>query len=107
MKTVFLSLVKILQDQEVGTIVIGLPINMNGTEGPRVLKTREFIHHFKKFLTKIKQNSDDFEWIFWDERLSTSGAERHLIAANVSRAKRKKVIDKMAAVFILQGYLES
>lgn len=105
-KKIFSELTKTLEENFVATIVIGLPINMNGTEGPQAEKTRKFVEKWQKFLTAHKTDPDQWEWIFWDERLSTSGAERHLIEADVSRAKRKKVIDKMAAVFILQGYLE-
>ena len=61
----------------------------------------------KHFTDKILEDIPDAEIIFWDERLSTVAADRYLLEADVSRAKRKKVIDKMAAVFILQGYLDS
>lgn len=81
-------------------LVIGLPKNMNGTEGERC----ELV---KKFAKKISDKFPSVEQIFWDERLSTVAAEKNLIAADVSRKKRKKVIDKMAAVYILQGYLDS
>lgn len=80
--------------------VIGLPKNMNGSEGERC----DFVKHFA---TKIQQDIPDAEIIFWDERLSTVAADRYLLEADISRSKRKKVIDKMAAVFILQGYLNS
>lgn len=80
--------------------VIGLPKNMNGSEGERC----DFVKHFS---TKIQQDIPDAEIIFWDERLSTVAADRYLLEADISRSKRKKVIDKMAAVFILQGYLNS
>lgn len=106
-KKIFSELFQILKENSVSTIVIGLPINMNGTEGPQAEKVREFIEKFQNFLKTKKTDSKNWEWEFWDERLSTTGAERHLIKADVSRAKRKKVIDKMAAVFILQGYLEN
>lgn len=105
-KKIFSELFQILRQNEVLVIVTGLPINMNGTEGPQAEKVRHFVEKFRHFLKNQKTNPDQWEWIFWDERLSTTGAERHLIEADLSRAKRKKVIDKMAAVFILQGYLE-
>ena len=82
------------------TLVIGLPKNMDGTEGDRCSFVREFGE-------TLQQTFPDIRIIFWDERLSTVAAARSLIAADVSRAKRRKVIDKMAAVFILQGYLDS
>ena len=73
---------------------------MNGTIGPRA----EFV---KAFAELIVDKIEGTKIIFWDERLSTVAATKSLIAADVSRAKRRKVIDKMAAVFILQGYLDS
>lgn len=82
-------------------IIIGLPKNMNGTEGERCELVR-------KFAEKIGAAFPSVEIVFWDERLSTVAAEKFLIsAADVSRGKRKKVIDKMAAVYILQGWLDS
>ena len=80
--------------------VIGLPKNMDGTEGTRC----ELV---KKFAEKLNASFPNVKQIFWDERLSTVAATRSLIEADVSRRKRKKVIDKMAAVYILQGYLDS
>lgn len=85
---------------EVTTFVIGLPKNMNGTEGTRCEVVREFAAKLGTAFPEVKQ-------IFWDERLSTVAAEKNLIAADLSRKKRKKVIDKMAAVYILQGWLDS
>lgn len=90
----------LIADFEVDKIILGLPKNMNGTEGERC----EFV---RRFAEKIVAAFPNVEIIFWDERLSTVAAEKNLIAADVSRAKRKKVIDKMAAVHILQGYLDS
>jgi len=85
---------------EAKTFVIGFPKNMNGTEGTRC----ELV---KKFAEKLSSAFPQVNQIFWDERLSTVAATKNLIAADVSRKKRKKVIDKMAAVYILQGYLDS
>lgn len=85
---------------ETKTLVSGYPRNMNGTEGPRC----EFV---KEFCQEIQKVEPDVRIIFWDERLSTVAATRSLIEADVSRKKRKKVVDKMAAVFILQGWLDS
>ena len=76
----------------------GIPKNMNGTKGERAEKTEEFVEKMKEVI--------DLPVSYWDERLSTVMAERQLIAADVSRKKRKSVIDKMAAVVILQGYLD-
>lgn len=78
--------------------VLGLPINMDGSEGPRAQSTRAFARNFAK-LTELPI-------MFWDERLSTAAVVRQLIAADVSRAKRAAVIDEHAAMFILQGALD-
>ena len=91
---------EIIAAQEVGTIVVGLPKNMNGTEGERCLLVRSFAEKLGKAFANV-------EITFWDERLTTVAAEKLLIEADVSRRKRKKVIDKMAAVNILQGFLDS
>jgi len=78
--------------------VLGLPVNMDGSEGPRAQSTRAFARNLAK-LTELPI-------ALWDERLSTAAVERELIAADASRAKRKAVIDEHAAVFILQGALD-
>jgi putative Holliday junction resolvase len=78
--------------------VLGLPLNMNGSEGPRAQSTRAFARNFAKLT--------DLAIALWDERLSTAAVERELIAADVSRKKRAAVIDQQAAVFILQGALD-
>ncbi len=83
------------------TIVVGLPLSMDGSESAQTQKIRNFIKKLQKRFQKRAKI------ITWDERLSTSGAERALLEADLSRAKRRQVIDKMAAVFILQGYLDS
>jgi len=78
--------------------VLGLPVNMDGSEGPRAQSTRAFARNLAK-LTALPI-------ALWDERLSTAAVERELIAADVSRAKRAAVIDQHAAAFILQGALD-
>jgi putative Holliday junction resolvase len=78
--------------------VLGLPINMDGTEGPRAQATRAFARNFAR-LTELPI-------ALWDERLSTAAVERQLIAADASRAKRAAVIDQHAAAYILQGALD-
>ncbi len=100
----FQRLAQIITENSVTKIISGLPLNMNGTEGPQVQKVRDFLENFKNYMLK-RNKTIEVELI--DERLSTVAAERSLIEADISRAKRKKVIDKMAAVFILQGYLNS
>lgn len=94
----FNRLRELISEYEVHELVVGMPKNMNGTKGDRAEKTEEFVKKMKAVI--------DLPVTFWDERLSTVMAERQLIAADVSRKKRKGVIDKMAAVVILQGYLD-
>jgi len=93
-----LQLQETIKARDVGGLVLGLPVNMDGTEGPRCQSTRQFA---RNFLEKL-----DIPIAYWDERLSTSAVERDLIAADVTRAKRAQVIDQMAAGFILQGALD-
>ncbi|WP_018661119.1 Holliday junction resolvase RuvX [Heyndrickxia acidiproducens] len=80
-------------------IIVGFPKNMNNTIGPRAEASKAYAEELKKRL--------NLPVILWDERLSTMAAERILLQADVSRKKRKKVIDKMAASVILQGFLDS
>lgn len=94
----FNRLQELITEYEVHELVVGMPKNMNGTKGERAEKTEEFVGKMKEVI--------DLPVTYWDERLSTVMAERQLIAADVSRKKRKSVIDKMAAVVILQGYLD-
>ena len=84
---------------QVGTIVLGLPKNMNGSLGERALRIKELA---QKIETELQ-----IPVVLWDERLSTVSAQRILIEGDVSRKKRKQVIDKMAACIILQNYLDS
>lgn len=90
---------ELVQQYEVTEFVVGYPKNMNNTVGPR----GEASEKYKQLLEQTFQ----LPVTLWDERLTTMAAERMLIDADVSRKKRKKVIDKMAAVMILQGYLDS
>ena len=94
------QLVDIIKKHGVGTVVIGLPKNMNNSIGFRGEASLQYKEKLQEALPFI-------EIIMWDERLSTMAAEKSLLEADVSRQKRKKLIDKMAAVFILQGYLDS
>ena len=91
---------ELVKNFEATTFIIGLPKNMDGTEGARCELVRKFAAKISAAFPEVKQ-------IFWDERLSTVAATKTLIAADLSRRKRKKVIDKMAAVYILQGWLDS
>lgn len=102
------KLVDIIATQDVEKIVLGFPKNMNGSVGPQAEKTLLFSEKLEKKLRysdRIKNR--EIEIILWDERLTTVAAERMLIDADVSRKKRREVIDTVAAVYILQGYLDS
>ena len=90
---------QIIAEKHVNKIVSGLPKNMNGTVGPQGEKVQKFCELLKE--------ETNLPIEFWDERLSTVAAERSLIEGNVRRENRKKVIDMLAAVIILQGYLDS
>ena len=90
---------QLIDEYGVDSIVIGYPKNMNGTIGPRGIASQVF--------ADMLNEQFGLPTILWDERLTTMAAEKMLISADVSRKKRKKVIDKMAAVMILQGYLDS
>lgn len=92
------ALLKIAGKYDVAGLVIGLPLNMDGSEGPRVQSTRAFIRNLAP-LTSLPI-------AFWDERLSTMAVTRTLLDADASRAKRAEVVDKMAAAYILQGALD-
>ena len=85
-------------ERRAAAFVLGLPVNMDGSEGPRAQSTRAFARNLAR-LTELPI-------ALWDERLSTAAVERELIAADASRARRKAVIDQHAAVFILQGALD-
>lgn len=83
---------------EVAGLVLGLPLNMDGSEGPRVQSTRAFARNLSRMC--------DLPITFWDERLSTVAAERALLDADMSRKKRAQIIDHVAAGYILQGVLD-
>jgi putative Holliday junction resolvase len=94
------ALFALVDDHGVGALVIGLPRNMDGSEGPRCQSTRQFAANLL--------GKRDIAIAFWDERLSTAAVERAMIAeGDVSRAKRAEAVDKLAAGYILQGYLDS
>ncbi len=91
-------LLTIIDEQNVGGIILGLPKNMDGSEGPRCQSTRQFA---KNLLEK-----KDIPICFWDERLSTIAVTRTLLEADASRKRRESLVDKMAASYILQGVLD-
>lgn len=90
---------QLVEEYEVEKVVVGLPKHMNNDIGERAEKSLEFAEMVKK--------RTGLEVVMWDERLTTASAERTLIESNVRREDRKKYIDKIAAVFILQGYLDA
>jgi len=99
-KNDFARLEEIITQEEVDTIVVGYPKNMNGSIGERAQVSEAFVETIKESYPKMKV-------VLWDERLSTVAAEKILISADMRREKRKKIIDMMAAVVILQNYLDS
>lgn len=88
-----------MQEHDVDKIVCGLPRNMNGTLGGQAEKVQAF--------AELLRDASGLELIYWDERLTTVSAERTLLEADMSRKKRRKVVDKLAAVYILQAYMDS
>ena len=92
------SLLAVAARFEVGGLVIGLPLNMDGSEGPRAQATRAFARNLA--------SRTELPMAFWDERLSTAAVTRTLIEADASRARRAELVDKMAAAYILQGALD-
>lgn len=92
------TLFGVLRKEKAAAIVVGLPVNMDGSEGPRAQATRAFVRNLLKL--------EEWPVAYWDERLSTVAAERALIDMDVSRAKREARIDSAAAAFILQGALD-
>ena len=91
-------LLQLATEHGVGGLVIGLPVNLDGTQGPRAQSTRAFARNLAGLT--------DLPMAFWDERLSTAAAERVLLEADTSRKRRAELIDKMAAAYILQGALD-
>ena len=92
------ELLQIAAEENAAAIVLGLPINMDGTEGPRAQATRAFARNLARLT--------DLPIVLWDERMSSAAVERMLIEADRSRARRAAIIDKLAAAYILQGALD-
>ena len=98
------TLEALFSEYAVAQLVVGLPLNSEGEEGPQAIKVRLFERQLKNF---FKKTGKKIEILLWDESLTTREAEEILIAADMSRSKRRKIIDKMAAARILQSYVES
>ena len=96
----FERLTQLVKEYEVDTLVVGYPKNMNGSVGERAQMCEEFAE-------ELRQHFPDVKVVLWDERLSTVAAEKVLVDADMRRKKRRQVIDMMAAVVILQNYLDS
>ena len=94
----YAKIAEVAKARKVGGFVVGMPTNMDGSLGPRAQATRAFA---RNLVAKI-----DLPLVFWDERMSTQAVTRALIEADMSRARRDQVVDKMAAAFILQGFLD-
>ena len=92
------ALLALIAERNIGGVVLGLPRNMDGSEGPRAQSTRAFARNFERLC--------DLPITYWDERLSTVAAERALLEADTSRARRAELIDHVAAGYILQGALD-
>jgi putative Holliday junction resolvase len=92
------ALLAVAKKQGVGGLILGLPLNMDGSEGPRAQATRAFVRNLVPLT--------DLPIAYWDERLSTAAVTRTLLEADASRARRAEVVDKMAAAYILQGALD-
>lgn len=92
------ELFKVIDGRQVGALVLGLPLNMDGSEGPRCQSVRQFAANLLQ--------KRDLEMAFWDERLSTAAVTRTLLEADASRKRRDELVDKLAASYILQGALD-
>lgn len=91
---------RICSERGIGKIVVGLPLNMDGSSGPAVEQVEQFVE-------KLRERGEGLEVETWDERMSSLSAERVLIEGDMRREKRKEVIDKIAAQIILQNYLDA
>lgn len=97
-KDTVLRLRTIIDEHGIGALVLGLPINMDGSEGPRAQSVRQFAANLAEVI--------DIDICFWDERLSTVAVEGAMLEADLTRARRKQLVDKLAATYILQGALD-
>ena len=93
------QLQKVINEQKVAGLVVGYPVNMDGSHGPRTQSVRTFVSNVKKQV--------NLPILLWDERLSTMAVEKMMIEADLSRARRAELVDKLAASYMLQGYLDS
>ena len=99
------AVIDYIKEYECDTVIVGLPLKLDGTDSPQTEKVRAFREKLENKLKSIGMGNVNIE--YYDERLTTVMAERVLLEADLSRKRRKEVIDKQAAVIILQGYLDS
>lgn len=92
------KLKNVINTQSIGGLVIGYPINMDGSQGPRAQSTRTFVANISRHIS--------LPMLLWDERLSTMAVERMMVVADMSRKRRMELVDKLAASYMLQGYLD-
>ena len=92
------SLLEVINEFDVGALIVGLPVNMDGSEGPRCQSVRQFVANIEEVV--------NLPVALWDERLSTAAVTREMIAADVTRKRRSEAVDKLAASYILQGALD-
>lgn len=88
-----------IEKHKICGLIIGYPLNMDGSAGPRIQSTRTFVSNISKHIT--------LPMFFWDERMSTMAVERTMLEADLSRQRRAQLVDKLAASYMLQGYLDS
>ena len=98
------QVIRVIGEREAAVVVVGMPKNMDGSVGPQGEKTRAFVD---ALLARMRETGlDEPEIVYWDERLTSVAANRTLLEADLSRKKRKDAVDKLSAVFILQGYMD-
>lgn len=93
------ALAAVIAERDIGGLIVGLPVNMDGSEGPRCQSVRQFAANVMEHI--------EIDVAFWDERLSTMAVTRTMLDADLSRRRRAEVVDKLAATYILQGCLDS
>ena len=98
------KIAQIVKDRQIGGLIVGLPKNMDGSEGPSAQAARTFISNLKR---SEQLPNPDMPIVFWDERLSTAAVTRFMIKGDLSRKRRDETIDKAAAAYILQGALDA
>jgi putative Holliday junction resolvase len=100
-------LIELIDGRDAGGLVVGLPVNMDGSEGPKCQSVRAFVRNLAQALAEAgRPRLEGLPMLLWDERWSTQAVTRTLLEADASRARRAEVVDKMAAAYILQGAID-